>query len=92
MKDAFMASFFHEGILGGAIYLQRDKVLYRTDKLQLEPRYRNLEMPYNRIAEIKTGRAFCFPTVTFTMKSGSSYRFLIFNRKKFLSRLDELRT
>lgn len=91
MKDAFMASFFHEGILGGAIYLQRDKVLYRTDKLQLEPRYRNLEIPYDRIAEIKTGWALCFPTVTLVTKSGISYKFILFNRRTFLSRLDEMR-
>lgn len=91
MKDAFMASFFHEGILGGAIYLQRDKVRYRTDKLQLEPRYRDLEIPYNSIAEMKTGWALCFPTVTLVTKSGISYRFIVFHRRKFLSRLDELR-
>ncbi|WP_130871277.1 hypothetical protein [Intestinimonas massiliensis (ex Afouda et al. 2020)] len=91
MKDAFMASFFHEGVLGGAIYLQSGKVLYRTNKLQVETKYRNLEMPYNSIEQIKTGRALCFPTVTLAMKNGSSYRFIIFNRKKFLSRLNELR-
>lgn len=90
MKDAFMASFFHEGILGGAIYLKRDKVLYRTNKLQVETKYRHLEMPYNSIEKIKTGWTLCFPTVTFAMKNGIAYKFNIFNRKKFLSRLDEL--
>lgn len=91
MKDAFMASFFHAGVLGGAIYLQSDKVLYRTNKLQVEAKYRNLEMPYHKIEKVTRGRSLCFPTVTFTMKSGASYKFIVFHRKKFLSRLDELR-
>ena len=91
MKDAFMASLFHEGVLGGALYLQSDKAVYRTNKLQLEPKYRNLELPYNRISEVKTGWALCFPTVTLIMKSGSSYKFIVFRQKMFLSRLDALR-
>ena len=91
MKDAFMASLFHEGVLGGAIYLQSDKVLYRMDKATVEPKYRHLEIPYSGIARLETGWAFCFPTVTFMLKSGSSYKFMIFRRKKFLSRLDALR-
>jgi len=91
MKDAFMASLFHEGVLGGAVYLQSDKVLYRTDKATVEPKYRHLEIPYIGIERLETGWAFCFPTVTFMLKGGSSYKFMIFHRKKFLSRLDALR-
>ena len=91
MKDAFMASFFHKGVLGGALYLQSDKALYRTEKTTVEPKYRNLEIPYNRIERLETGWALLFPTVTFIMKSGVSYKFAIFNRKKFLSRLNALK-
>lgn len=83
MKNVFIASFFHEGVLGGAIYLQNDKVLYRTNKSLLERKYRNLEMPYTRIKRVKTGRALCFPTVTLLMKDSTPYKFIIFNRKKF---------
>lgn len=92
MKDAFMASLFHEGVLGGALYLQSDKVLYRTNKSQLERKYRNLKMPYTRIKKVETGRALCFPTVTLVMKGDTSYKFIIFNRKKFLTRFYELRS
>ncbi|MCI7472442.1 MAG: hypothetical protein MSB10_02040 [Clostridiales bacterium] len=86
MKDAFMASLFHRGVHGGALYLQRDNVLYRTSKSLLEAEYRSLELPYHRIESVKTGRALCFPTVTFSMKNGASYRFLVFHHKTFLSR------
>lgn len=91
MKNVFIVSFFHEGVLGGAIYLQSDKVLYRTNKSQLERKYRNLEMPYTRIERVETGWAFCFPTVTLVMRDGTSYKFIIFNRKKFLTRFHALK-
>ena len=91
MKDLFVASFFNEGVLGGVIYLLEDKALYRTNKLQLEPKYRSLDIPYGSIENVGTGRALFFPTVTFSLKSGVSYRFIVFGRKRFLSRLDELR-
>lgn len=91
MKDAFMASFFHKGVLGGAIYLQSDKVLYRTNKSQLERKYRNLEMPYTKIERVKIGWALCFPTVTLVMIDGTSYKFIIFNGKKFLTRFKMLK-
>ena len=86
MKDTFMASLFHRGVHGGGIYLQRNKVRYRTNKSLLAEEYRNLALPYPRIESVKTGRALCFPTVTFSIKNGDSYRFVVFHRKKFLSR------
>lgn len=87
MRNVFLASFFHEGVLGGAIYLQQDRIVYRTNKAQLEPTYRNLNIPYSSIEQIETGWSLCFPTVTLVMKGGASYKFIIFHRKKFLSRL-----
>ena len=87
MKDLFVASFFHEGVLGGVIYLLEDKALYRTNKLQLEPKYRSLDIPYGSIENVGTGRALFFPTVTFSLKSGVSYRFIVFGRKRYAAAL-----
>lgn len=91
MKDVFIASFFHAGVLGGAIYLQQDRIIYRTNKAQIEPVYRNLNIPYSSIERIETGWALFFPTVTLIVNGGTSYKFIIFHRKKFLSRLHTLR-
>lgn len=91
MKDVFLASLFHQGVLDGAIWLQSDRVLYRTNKLQVDAFYRRLKLPYDRIRAVGTGRALCFPTVTFTMEDGRAYRFIVFRRKAFLARLDALR-
>ena len=86
-KDAFMASFFHEGVLGGAIYLQKDKAIYRTNKLQVEPQYRNLEMPYYNLEEIEIGWVWCFPTVTLSMESGVSYKFILMESEKIFAQI-----
>lgn len=67
------------------------KYYNRTNKSQLEPKYRNLEMPYTRIERVKAGRAFCFPTVTLVMNDNTSYKFIIFNRKKFLTKFNMLK-
>ena len=91
MKDVFLASFFHQGVLGGAIYLFDDKALYRTNKLQVEEEYRSLEIPYSSVEAVQTGWALFFPTVTFSLKGGPSYKFIVFSRKKFLYRLESLR-
>lgn len=55
MKDVFLASLFHTGVLGGAIYLQQDRIVYRTNKAQIGPVYRNLNIPYSGIERIETG-------------------------------------
>lgn len=91
MKDAFVASFIHNGVLGGAIYLKSDKAVYRTNKVTVDEKYRNLEMLYKNIVEIKTGYSLFFPTVTIVLKEEISYKFIVFARKKFLDRIDELK-
>ncbi|HIT33097.1 MAG TPA: hypothetical protein IAC31_00520 [Candidatus Faecousia intestinigallinarum] len=91
MKDAFAASFFHDGVLGGAIYLKPDKVIYKTNKVTVDEKYRDLEMLYQDIVKIRTGRSLLFPTVTIVLKEGVSYKFIVFEKKKFLDRMDELK-
>lgn len=90
MNDAFIASFCHNGVLGGAIYLEENKATYRTNKLTVDVQYRNLEMLYSDMTEISAGRAFLFPTVTILLKNTVSYIFIVFSQRKFLSRINEL--
>lgn len=90
MKYVFSASIFHNGVLGGAVYIESDKIIYTTNKLSVELKYRRLEILYNDITEIQTGLSVCFPTVTFIMKNGISYKFIVFRRKKFLSLLAQI--
>lgn len=91
MKDIFVASFVHNGVLGGAIYLKSDKAVYRTNKVTVDKKYRNLEILYADIIEIKPGHSLFFPTVTIVLKEGVSYKFIVFARKRFLNRMEKLK-
>lgn len=91
MKDAFAASFCQNGVLGGAIYLKADKAIYRTNKVTVDEKYRNLEIFYKDITEIKAGHILFFPTVTIVLKEKISYKFIVFARKSFFDRINELK-
>ena len=42
MRKIFMCSLCHNGVLGGALYLENDSLTYRTNKLTVDKKYRNL--------------------------------------------------
>ena len=90
MKKTFMCSLCHNGILGGALYLEPDTVTYKTNKLTVNPKYRNLVLPIAQIREI-TWKQILFPVATFHMAGGEDYVFLIFNKSRFTACFEELR-
>ena len=82
MRKAFVCSLCHNGILGGALYLDEASVTYRTNKLTVDKAYRNLVLPLDGIAEL-TWKWIVFPIATFRMKDGAEHRFIIFNKRRF---------
>jgi len=82
MRKAFMCSLCHNGILGGGLYLDTQSVTYRTQKLTVNEKYRNLVLPLNEIKEI-TWKWIVFPVATFHMKNGEEYKMIIFNKARF---------
>lgn len=82
MRKVFMCSLCHNGILGGGLYLENQSVTYRTQKLTVSEKYRNLKMPLNEIKEI-TWKWIIFPVATFEMKDGECYKIIIFNKWLF---------
>ena len=52
MRKTFMCSLYHNGILGGALYLDETSATYKTNKLTVDKAYRNLVLPLNEIAEL----------------------------------------
>lgn len=84
MKHAFMCSLCRNGILGGGLYLEKDTLTYRTRKLTVEKKFRNLVLPRNEIETIRW-RRILFPIATFRMRSGEEYTFLLFNKRRFLA-------
>ena len=64
MKKAFMGSLIcHGGILGGAIYIDEESIIYKTNKLTVDMRYKNLVLPLNEICEL-TWKWILFPVAT----------------------------
>ncbi len=77
-----MCSLCHNGILGGALYLDENSVTYKTNKLTVDKAYRNLVLPINEISEL-TWKWIIFPVASFRMKSGIKHKFIIFNKRRF---------
>lgn len=82
MKKSFMCSLCHNGILGGALYLDETSVTYRTNKLTVDKAYRNLVLPLDQITKL-TWKWIVFPIATMRMTSGEQYKFIIFNKGRF---------
>lgn len=75
------------GLLGGALYLDDERVTYRTTKLQVPPEIRNMPLPYCRIRRVEKSKALFLPTVTIEMEDGRERKFLVFGRNSFLANL-----
>ena len=76
MRKKFICSLCHNGILGGALYLDEASVTYKTNKLTVDKAYRNLVLPSDEIAEL-TWRWIVFPIAIFRMKNGTERKFII---------------
>ena len=91
MKKAFMCSIIcHNGILGGGLYIDGASVTYKTNKLTVDQKYRNLVLPLNEIRDL-TWKWMVFPIVTLRMSSGEAYKFIIFNKGRFNKCYTELK-
>ncbi|MBO5127797.1 MAG: hypothetical protein J6D10_09530 [Clostridia bacterium] len=82
MPKVFVCSLCHGGILGGGLYLTPESLTYRTQKLTVDAKYRNLKLPLNEIQDL-TWKWILFPTATFRMNNGEEYRMIIFNKPRF---------
>ena len=49
---AFVCSLCRNGILGGGLYLDEQSLVYKTNKLTVDQKYRRLVMPLQQIKEI----------------------------------------
>lgn len=83
----FIVSLCKNGILGGGIVADSEKVTYKTGKVTVPQKYRNLEMNYKDIVLMKQGWLFIFPTVSLKMNDDEEYKFIVFSRKRFVSLL-----
>ena len=86
MDKTYIASLCYQGLLGGALFLDDERVTYRTEKLQVPPEIRNLALPFCRIKNVEKSKALFLPTLTIQMSDGNAWKFIVFGRDSFLDR------
>ena len=83
MKKVFLCSIIcPNGILGGGLYVEDNGITYKTNKLTVDRKYRNLVLPINEICEL-SWKWIIFPIATLRMTSGEEHKFIMFNKKRF---------
>ena len=70
---SFVCSLCHNGIVGGGLYLDSQSLTYKTNKLTVGKKYRNLVLPMQEIKEI-SWKWIVFPIATVNMKNGELYK------------------
>jgi len=91
MKRSFVCSLCHNGILGGGLYIEDTAIIYKTNKLTVDQRYRNLVLPLKGIYKLSWKRVL-FPIATFEMINGEEYTFIIFNKNRFKKYFNQLQS
>ena len=84
MRKIYAASLCKNGLLGGGLYIDERKVTFRTGKVTVPARLRNLEMRYEDIEKITEGSLLLLPSVTIKLKNGEEWKFVVFARRDFL--------
>ena len=83
MKKSFVCSLIcHNGIVGGGLYIDDRSITYKTNKLTVDKKYKNLVLPLDEISKL-TWKRIVFPVAALHMMSGERYEFIIFNKKRF---------
>ena len=83
MKKSFVCSLIcHNGIVGGGLHIDNNAITYKTNKLTVDIKYRNLVLSLNEIREL-TWKWIIFPIATFHMMGGENYKIIIFNKRRF---------
>lgn len=87
MEKIYAASLCKNGLLGGGLFLEGERVAYRTGKLSVPPEIRNLQLPFCRIKNVRKSKALFLPAVTIEMEDGRDWKFVVFGRGSFLTSL-----
>lgn len=87
MKNTFSVSLCKNGILGGWIVVGEVSMVYKTGKVTIPEKYRNLIMEYKDVLSVTEGSMLFLPTITVKMKNEEEYKFIVYSKKRFLETL-----
>ena len=62
--------------------MDETSITYKTNKLTVDKKYKNLVLPLEELCEL-TWKRFVFPIAVMRMSNGEQYRFIIFNKNRF---------
>ena len=82
MSYSFVCSLCHNGLIGGGLFLENGSVVFKTNKLTVNKKFKNLVLPIEEIESI-TWQWIVFHVATFSMKNGEKYTMIIFNKSRF---------
>lgn len=83
MKKNYLVSLCNNGIIGGNLQLDNEKMIYHTNKLIISEDYKNIKIYYKDIIDIKYKWLIIIPIVNIILKNKKEYKFIIYNIKKF---------
>ena len=89
MKKYYIASICRNGVLGGGIIAGDESITYKTGKVTVPAKLRNLEMNYGEILSYSEKWVLCFPVFSLSMSDDEKYSFIVFAQKSFRELLDE---
>ena len=82
---SFICSLCRNGIIGGSLSLDKNALIFLTNKLTVDKKYRNLVMSLKDIKDISWKWIYA----TVNMKNGETYSFIIFNKSRFIKLFNE---
>lgn len=78
------------GIIGGFIYVTPERLIYQTGKISISKALQNIEMPFSDVISTERGKFLFLPTVSFKMKDGGEFKYIIYSVKRFFGTMKEL--
>lgn len=91
MKKIFVCSLICDnGIVGGKISIEDMAIIYKTNKLTIDKKYKNMVLPINDICDL-IWKWVVFPIVTIKMMNNKEYKFIIFNKRRFNRYYNEIK-
>lgn len=92
MKRVYAASLCKNGLLGGSLYVDDEKIAFRTGKLTVPPRIRNLELHFKNVVGIRKEYILILPVAAVSMKNGEEWKFFVLRRNDFVRMAESLIT
>ena len=92
MKRVYAASLCKNGLLGGSLYVDDEKIAFRTSKLTVPPRIRNLELHFKNVVGIRKEYILILPVTAISMKNGEEWKFFVLRRNDFVRMAESLIT